>query len=78
MNLSSKRLREPAHVVLQLAVRSQELNVCSVNLDLTSPALLEVLVATKGSKTPVLGDNDLLAAGEPKGILTLRIHIKPR
>jgi len=58
-------------------VRPQELDVCSVNLDLTSLALLEVLVTTKRSEAPVLGDDNLLAAGEPKGILTLCIHTKP-
>jgi hypothetical protein len=42
----------------------QELNVCSVNLDPTCPALLKVLIAAKGCEAPVLRDNDLLATGE--------------
>lgn len=42
----------------------KELNVGTVDLDTASSLLLEVLVAAKGSEAPVLGDNDLLSAGE--------------
>ena len=72
----SERLGEFAHVGCQYTVGPQELNVCSVNLYLTSLALLEVLVAAQGGEAPVLGDDDLLAAREPVTVLE---HLdKPR
>lgn len=42
----------------------QELHVGTVHLDATSSLLLQVLLATERGETPVLGDNDLLAARE--------------
>lgn len=43
---------------------AEELDVGTVDLDLTSLALGNVLVAAEGSEAPVLGDDDLLATRE--------------
>lgn len=43
---------------------TQELNVGTINLDTTFLAETDVFLATQGSETPVLGDDDLLATGE--------------
>lgn len=43
---------------------AKELDVGTVDLDAAGSLLLEVLLAAEGGKAPVLGDNDLLAAGE--------------
>lgn len=43
---------------------AKELNVSTVDLDTAGSLALEVLVAAKRGETPVLGDNDLLAARE--------------
>jgi len=50
--------------VLELAVVAEELNVGTVHQNGTSSLLLQVLVATEGGEAPVLGDDDLLPAGE--------------
>lgn len=42
----------------------QELHVGTIHLNAASSLLLQVLLATEGSETPVLGDDDLLATGE--------------
>jgi hypothetical protein len=52
------------HVFLEVAVVGKELYVGTIHLDAASSLLLQVFVATKGSETPVLGDDDLLSAGE--------------
>lgn len=64
LSLSSESRGEAAHVVLDLAVASQELDVGTILLELAGIAHLDVLLATDGGETPVLGDNDLLATGE--------------
>jgi hypothetical protein len=46
-------------------VGPEELDVSTVGLDLTSLALLDVLVTAERGETPVLGDDDLLATREP-------------
>ena len=46
-------------------MRPQELDVGTVGLDLSVGALLDVLIATERGEPPVLGDDDLLATGEP-------------
>ena len=43
---------------------SQELNVSTIRLELSVLTLLQVLLTTEGSEAPVLGDDDLLAAGK--------------
>jgi len=43
---------------------SQELNVSTIRPELSVLTLLKVLLTTEGSETPVLGDDDLLAAGK--------------
>jgi len=55
---------ESPHVVLQFTVVAKELNLSTVNHDLASSLLLHVLLAAERGETPVLGDDDLLAAGE--------------
>lgn len=42
----------------------EELNVGTIDLDTTSSLLLEVLITSERSETPVLGDDDLLSARE--------------
>lgn len=43
---------------------AEELHVGTVHQDGTGSLLLQVLLATEGSEAPVLGDDDLLPAGE--------------
>lgn len=43
---------------------AEELNVSTVDLDTASSLALEVVLAAERSETPVLGDDDLLSAGE--------------
>jgi hypothetical protein len=50
--------------MLKLTLRPQELDISTVDLDLTGLTLLNIFVTTEGSETPVLGDNDLLATRE--------------
>ncbi len=42
----------------------QELDISTIDLDAASSLLLQVLLAAQGGEAPVLGDDDLLAAGE--------------
>ena len=53
------------HVLRQFALGSQEFDIGTIVLELTSGTLLRVLLTTERSKAPVLGDNDLLATREP-------------
>jgi hypothetical protein len=57
-------LRESLNVLLNSTVVAEELNVSTIDLDTTLLAETDVFVATQGSETPVLGDDDLLATGE--------------
>lgn len=43
---------------------AEELNVGTVHQDSTGSLLLQVLLAAEGGEAPVLGDDDLLPAGE--------------
>lgn len=63
-HLSLKGLRELLDVVLEGAAVGEELDVGTVDLDVTSLPLDNVLLATERGEAPVLGDNDLLPAGE--------------
>lgn len=63
-HLSLKRLGEVLEVLLDRAVLREELDVGAVHLDVAGVPLLDVLVAAEGGEAPVLGDNDLLPAGE--------------
>lgn len=65
-NLSSllKGSGEAADVVGKVALVAEELDVSTVDLDLSGLALLDVLLALEGGEAPVLGDDDLLATGE--------------
>lgn len=49
----------------------EELDVGTILLDVAGIALLDVLLATEGGETPVLGDNDLLATREPRVLLAI-------
>ena len=42
----------------------KEFNISTIHLDTTLSLLLNVVLASEGSEAPVLGNNDLLAAGE--------------
>lgn len=55
---------EALHVLGDETVATQELDVGTVLLELALLAHLDVLLAADGGEAPVLGDNDLLAAGE--------------
>lgn len=66
LSLGGESLREAAYVLLETTLGAEELDVGTVDLDLTSLALLEVLLTAERGETPVLGDNDLLATGEPR------------
>lgn len=52
------------HVALNGTLVVEELDVGTVGLDLASLTLLDVLGAAERGEAPVLGDDDLLAAGE--------------
>lgn len=62
--LGPERIREDPNISFNWALVPQELNISTVDPDLALFALLLVFVTTEGSKAPVLGDNDLLAARE--------------
>jgi hypothetical protein len=64
LSLSLEGLGETAHVVLKGTPGAEELDVGTVDADLASLALLDVLLAAEGGEAPVLGDDDLLATGE--------------
>ncbi len=55
---------EPSNVIGELAVVGQELNVSTINQDLSAFLLLDVLFTTERSEAPVLGNNDLLTTRE--------------
>jgi hypothetical protein len=63
--------RETLDVVGKVALVAEELNVGTVDLDLTGLARLDVLIALKRSEAPILGDDDLLATGELQMISTV-------
>ena len=65
LSLSSlKRIREYPNVTLNGPLVPQELHVSPIDPDLAFLALLLVFVAAERCEAPVLGDDDLLAAGE--------------
>ena len=65
LSLSSlKRIREHPNVTLNRPLVPQELHVSPIDPDLALLALLKVFVTTERCEAPVLGDDDLLAAGE--------------
>jgi len=55
---------ESSDVIGQLALVAQELNIGTINQDLSRVLLVHILFATERSETPVLGNNDLLATWE--------------
>lgn len=62
--LGSEGIREALHVLSEVALVGQELNISTIDLDAAGGLGLEVLLAAEGGEAPVLGDNDLLATGE--------------
>jgi len=64
LHLLSESSWETAHVVGNLSVWAEELDVGTIDLDGTGVTLVEVLLTTERGETPVLGDNDLLATWE--------------
>lgn len=62
--LGTEGLRELPHVLLEVAVVAEELDVGTIDLDVASSPLLQVLLATERSEAPVLGDDELLLARE--------------
>jgi len=64
LSLSAEGVGETPHVVNQTALVTKELKVSAVVLEAALSALFNVDLATKGREAPVLGDDDLLAAGE--------------
>lgn len=55
---------ESLHVVLDLALVSQKLNVSTIDQDTTFRLELDVFVSSERSETPVLADDDLLSSWE--------------
>ena len=55
---------ETADVVGELSVVAQELNVSTIDENLSGGLLLHVLLTAEWGEAPVLGDNDLLASWE--------------
>lgn len=62
--LSGEGIGESSHVLFQNTVITEELNVSTVDLDTASSLAVKVLIATEGSETPVLGNDNLLATRE--------------
>jgi len=63
LNLS-KSSRETTNVISQLSVVAQELNISTINQNLSCSLLLHVLFTTERSEAPVFGNDDLLATRE--------------
>ena len=61
---SLKRIRENPNITLNRPFVPQELHISPIDPDLAFRTLLEVFVTAKRCETPVLGDDNLLAAGE--------------
>ena len=55
---------ESSDVIGQLALVAQELNIGTINQDLSRVLLVHILFTAQRSESPVLGDNDLLATWE--------------
>jgi len=64
LSLLLESLGEAAHVLPQVTVVAEELDVGTVDLDTAGGLALQVLVTAKRGEAPVLGDNDLLATRE--------------
>jgi len=64
LSLRLESVGEAAHVVGEVAVVGEELDVSTVDLDAAGSLLLEVLLTSERGEAPVLGDNDLLSARE--------------
>ncbi len=67
LSLSSLRLEsigEDPNIPLNRSLVPQELHIGTINPDLAFLTLLLILVTAERSEAPVLGDDDLLAAGE--------------
>jgi hypothetical protein len=58
------RTRESLHVVFDVALVPQELNICTILQHTAFLLQLDVLLASEWCESPVLADNDLLATRE--------------
>ena len=63
-SLSLERIWENANISLNRALVPQKLYISTINPDLAFSTLLEIFVTAERGEAPVLGDNDLLTAGE--------------
>lgn len=63
-SLSLERIWENANISLNRALVPQKLYVSTINPNLAFSTLLEIFVTAERGKAPILGDNNLLAAGE--------------
>lgn len=64
-NLSlSESSRETTDVISQLALVAQELDISTINQNLSCSLLLHIFFTAERSETPVLGNDNLLATGE--------------
>ena len=61
---SLKRIREDPNVTLNGSLVPQKLHVSPIDPDLALGTLLKVFLAAEGREAPILGHDDLLAAGE--------------
>ena len=61
---SLERSWESSHVLLNWALVSQELYICTINQDAAFLLQLDILVSSQRCEAPVLADNNLLAARE--------------
>jgi hypothetical protein len=73
LSLLFERSGEALNVLLKVALVTEELDVGAIDLDLALLALDDVLVTTEVGEAPVLGNNDLLAAGE---LFHVNLHVQ--
>jgi hypothetical protein len=64
LRLRLESLRKAPHIPLNWSTVSQELHIRPIDQQLARSALLLVLIPTQRGETPVLADDDLLAARE--------------
>lgn len=64
LSLRGESVGEAAHVLLEVAVVAEELDVGTVDEHAAGSLAVEVLLATERGEAPVLGDDDLLATRE--------------
>ena len=63
-SLSLERIWENANISLNRALVPQELYISTINPNLAFSTLFEIFVTAERGEAPVLGNDDLLTAGE--------------